>query len=79
VTLVDQLYQQHIDSLSPKEKMAISMSMLAWMREQLARQITKEKGPLSAERLKWEVARRLYIGDPKAVAFIDQILANVSD
>jgi hypothetical protein len=37
-----------------------------------------DRGPMSNERLKWKVARRLYAADAAAAAMIDRILAHVS-
>ena len=65
-------------SLAPKERIERCAAMLKWTRELLGRQITAEQGPMSADRLKWEVARRMYAADAKAVAMIDRILADVS-
>jgi hypothetical protein len=76
-SLVEQHYQARMDALLPRERMARSMSLLKWTRDLLARQIVAERGPMSNERLKWEVARRLYAADAAAVAMIDRILAHV--
>lgn len=75
---VEDHYQAAMDALTPQERVARSMAMLSWARESLARQIEAERGPLPPEQLKWEVAKRLYSGDPAAVAMIDRILADVS-
>ena len=66
-----------MDALSPQERIARCAAMLKWTRDLLARQVTEELGPLSDERLKWEVARRMYGSDPTAKAIIDQRLKNV--
>ncbi|MEQ8791931.1 MAG: hypothetical protein RIC55_37080 [Pirellulaceae bacterium] len=71
-------YRSQMEALSPKERVERCAAMLKWTRDMLARQITAERGPMSPERLKWEVARRLYAGDAQAVAMIDRILADVS-
>lgn len=77
-SLVEQHYQSCMDSLSPKERVARCVAMLQWTRELLGRQVIAELGPLSDERLKWEVARRMYGADPSARAIIDRKLADVS-
>jgi hypothetical protein len=66
-----------MNALSPKERVARSMAMLNWTRDMLARRVVAELGPLSQERLKWEVALRLYSGDAKARATIERKLADV--
>ncbi len=53
------------------------MAMLKWTRDMLARRVVAELGPMPAERLKWEVALRLYSGDAKARATIERKLADV--
>jgi hypothetical protein len=77
-SVVEQAYNARMDSLSPCERMRRCAAMLKWSRELLARQILSEFGEMSAERLKWEVAKRMYGADPTARAFIDQRLADVS-
>lgn len=76
---VEQHYQAQMDALTPRERMARSVAMLAWTRQMLARQIVAECGPMSPERLKWEVALRQYGDDPIARTTIEQQLAHVSD
>ena len=78
-SFVEQKYQSRMDSLSPKERVARCAAMLKWTRDLLARQVIDELGAMSAERLKWEVARRMYGADPAASALIDRKLANVPD
>ncbi len=77
-SVVEQAYNARMDSLSPRERMHRCAAMLKWSRDLLARQILTELGEMSAERLKWEVAKRMYGADPTARAFIDQRLADVS-
>ncbi len=77
-SIVEQHYQSRMDSLSAKERMERCAAMFQWTRQLLGRQIVAESGPMSPDRLKWEVAKRLYRADPLATAFIDRKLANVS-
>jgi hypothetical protein len=51
--------------------------MLKWTRDLLARQVIAELGAMSDERLKWEVAKRMYGADPTARVMIDRRLADV--
>jgi len=73
-----QYYQNAIDQMSPKERMARSVALLKWARELVARQIRSEFGPMSDERLRWEVALRMYGREPQAREMIENELANVS-
>jgi hypothetical protein len=72
-------YQRRIDALSPKQRMERAAAMLAWSREIIARRLIAEHGPMSAERLKWEVALRQYGADPATRALIQEKLDHVSD
>lgn len=71
-------YQRRIRSMTPKDRVARSTAMLKWTREALARTVVREQGAMSDERLRWEVALRLYQGDAKARAKIEQVLRHVS-
>ena len=77
-SMVEQRYASRMDALSPQERMARCVAMLKWTRDLLARQIIAELGTISDERLKWEVASRMYGSDPAARAIIDQRLEDVS-
>ncbi len=76
---VRQRFQARIDALSPCERMQRATAMFQWAREIIARQILAQRGPMSSERLKWEVALRQYGADPRTRALIERRLASVSD
>ena len=78
-SLVDQKYYERIDAMSPKERVAISMQMLDWARQTIARQITSESGPMSPERLRWLVALRQYGAEPEVRKLIERMLERVPD
>jgi hypothetical protein len=75
---IEQTYLAAMDRLTPAAKVARGMAMLDWTRRWLGRQITAEQGPMPVERLRLEVARRLYASDPATCRLIDEALANVS-
>jgi hypothetical protein len=77
-SMVEQQYTSRMDALSPQERIARCVSMLKWTRDLLARQIIVELGEMPDERLKWEVAKRMYGADPAARAIIEQRLDDVS-
>lgn len=79
VNTVDVLYRKRIDAMTISERVQRAAEMLAWARGFLARQILAERGSLSEERLKWEVALRQYGADPMARSLIEGIRARVSD
>jgi hypothetical protein len=78
MTLIEQEYQSRMDALTGKERVARSLALLLWSREMIARRIVAEKGEISDEQLKWEVALQLYRGDPKVCRMIESALADVS-
>ena len=79
MTLIEQRYQARIDAMSPAERMARASSLFSWVRENIARQIVAESGPVAPEVLKWRVALRLYGDDPVTRRMIEEKLASVAD
>jgi len=75
---LQQQIDSRIDALTPHQRIERAQAMFQWTRELLGRQIVAEMGAMSAERLKWEVARRQYGADPVALAMIERKLADVS-
>ena len=75
--IVEQQYNSRMDALSPQERIGRCAAMLKWTRDLLARQVIAELGAISDERLKWEVAKRMYGSDPTARAIIDRRLKDV--
>lgn len=68
-------YRGRIDSMTISERVQRAAELMSWARGFVARQILAEQGPLSGERLKWEVALRQYGSDPAARSLIEGILA----
>jgi hypothetical protein len=52
--------------------------MYAWARQLIGREIVARTGPLSAARLKWETALRLYGCDAESRKLIQRMLDHVS-
>jgi hypothetical protein len=48
--------------------------MFAWARDLIGREIVAQRGPLSAETLKWETAMRMYGSDVGSRKLIQQML-----
>jgi hypothetical protein len=76
-SVVQREYQARMDALSARERIERSLALFQWSSELLARRVAAEQGPMSAERLKWEVALRQYGADPAARALILRKLADV--
>jgi hypothetical protein len=49
-------YQERIDAMTPKERVARAASLFQWTRETI--QIIAKSGPMDSEQLKWRVAMR---------------------
>ena len=79
MTDVQEEYEARMDALSVCERMQRATAMFNWSREIVARQILAERGPMSSERLKWEVALRQHGSDPTVRRMIERMLARVSD
>lgn len=71
-------YQTRLDAMSPAERVARSAAMFAWTRDQLARRISAELGPMPDDILKWQVVLRLYGNEPDVRNMIEQRLSDVS-
>lgn len=59
-------------------RVARAAEMFSWARGLIGREIVASRGPLSAERLKWETAMRLYGSDATSRTLIQRMLDNVS-
>jgi hypothetical protein len=76
---IEACYDSRIDQLSGPEKLARVEAMLAWTRDCIARQIRSELGPsIGDERLRWEVALRMYGSDAGVSPWIRERLSHVS-
>lgn len=70
-------YQRRCEAMSPAEKISRTAAMLAWTRQQIARQIRSQAPNLSDDEVKWHVALQLYESEPDVVKLIREQLANV--
>ncbi len=77
LNLIERNYQQRIDVLTPRERVARAVSFFQWTRDTIARQIRRDMGPISSERLKWLVALRQYGADSATREMIQKALENV--
>jgi hypothetical protein len=80
---IEEQYNQRIDAMSPRERVARSFALFQWMREMVGRQLQQEHrtnfgAELSSEELKWRVALRMYGGEPATVALIERRMTDVS-
>lgn len=77
--MVEALYQQAIDEMPALQKMARVEGFLYWTRNLIARKVRAELGEgISEERVRWEVALRMYQADPRMEQLIREQIARVS-
>jgi hypothetical protein len=76
--MIEQHYQEAMDRLPPREKIARGLAMFDWARGWISRQIIAERGPMPDERLRWEVALRVYGDDPVVRTLIERQLAGLA-
>ncbi len=76
---IQRRFQARMDALSPCERVERATAMFLWSREIVTRRVLAELGPMSPERLKWEVALRQYGADPRTRTMIERRLASVPD
>ena len=72
MTLNDE-YRARVEAMTAQERIGRAESLFAWSRGLLARSIIATKGPLTEDRLKWEVALRQYGSDRRARRLIDEL------
>lgn len=75
---IELAYQQGLRALSVSERVARAAAMFQWTREQIARQIVAQSGPIEDEKLKWLVALHLYGNEPAVRELIERKLKHVS-
>jgi len=78
MSLVEDLYRAHVDSLSHCEKFQRVENLLQWTREVIARRVHVELGDMDDERLRWEVAMRMYGSDRRFRKLLERRRPHVS-
>lgn len=77
MSLVEETYRAAIDRMTPAQKLTRMLELNQWAHWNIARCITAERGPLSAEAMKWEIALWVYGRDPASRQLIEEHLADV--
>ena len=75
---VEKEYRKRMAELTPAQRVARSVAMFNWTREMIGRQVIAEIGEMSYDRLRWEVALRMYASEPEVCKMIREKLADVS-
>lgn len=78
MSLVEEAYQHAIAEMTPQARLRRMHELLAWVRELYAGQAIERLGEVSDERLKLEVALRMYGSEPNMRRLLEQRLADVS-
>ncbi len=78
VSAVQQKYDELIDSMPVHVKVARAAQMFCWSRDWIMRQILAEKGPMSEDRLRLEIAMRMYGHEESVRRLIEKALSHVS-
>ena len=77
MSFVDAEYHRLIAKMTPSEKMGRASALWAWSQEAIGRRLLQELGPMSADRLKWEIALHRYGRDKQLGPLIRRILTDV--
>jgi hypothetical protein len=75
---IESAYRARVDAMSTVERVRRAEALFAWAGDYLRRSILAERGPLSQEQLKWEVALRRYGADPRTRALIEALRARAA-
>lgn len=75
---IEALYRERIDRMTIVQRVRRAAELFAWSRGFVARQVVAERGTISGERLKWEVALRQYGADPTARSMIHEMLSRAA-
>ncbi len=76
---VQQRYDKLIDEMPIHVKVVRAAEMFQWSRDWLMRQVLAEKGPMSTERLRLEIAMRMYGHEEPVRQLIEKVLSHVAD
>ena len=71
-------FREAQDALPAHARVARAAAMFVWARGVIGREILARSGPLPAERLKWEIAMRLYGSNATSRRLIQRMLDHVS-
>ena len=77
MSLVQEEYLRLVDAMTPAQKIERAANLLAWARRVTGRRIVAERGEISEERLKWEVALEHYGHEPVMRQLIEKAMADV--
>lgn len=79
MSVVQQRYEELIDAMPVHIKVARAAQMFQWSRDWIMRQVLAEKGTMSEERLRLEIAMKMYGHEESVRQLIEKALSRVSD
>lgn len=79
MSVVPQRYEELIDAMPVHIKVARAAQMFQWSRDWIMRQVLAEKGTMSEERLRLEIAMKMYGHEESVRQLIEKALSHVSD
>ncbi len=77
MSLVEDTYRAAVDAMTPAQKIARMLELNQWAQWNIERCITAERGPLSPEEMKWQVALWIYGHNPECRKLIEEHLDRV--
>ena len=77
MSVVQKKYEQLIDAMPVHVKVARAAKMFQWSRDWIMRQVLAEKGPMSEERLRLEIALKMYGHEEPMRRLIEEALSHV--
>ncbi len=69
---IEDIYRDHIRKMTPAEKIAQAFRMTATVRNMVRTNLRSEHPDWDERTLKFELARRCYWNDPKALKLLDE-------
>lgn len=70
---IEREYRARVDAMSVAERIRRAEALFNWSRDYLARSIIANRGPMSDDDLKWEIALRLCGSHPATKRLIDEL------
>ena len=74
--IVEKAYRKGLTEMGPQARVMRTCSLYTSVKNMLAHQIRSENKNISDFELKIQVARRMYLSDPKAQALLNQLSPN---
>ncbi|MEI7700184.1 MAG: hypothetical protein WCK86_10325 [Planctomycetia bacterium] len=77
MSVIQQKYEELIDQMPIHVKVGRALQMFQWSRDWIRRQVLAEKGPMSDDRLRLEIAMKMYGHEEPMRLLIEKALSHV--